>query len=407
MNVFFETYGCSLNYADSLLMIGLLKNAGYSIVDNEKCADIIVINTCTVKQTTERKIIKRIKSLKNKKLVITGCLVQVNPDLFNEHSLIGCEAVHSIVDACESLIKDVKRKRVQKLNLVPLRKNKVIEIIPISQGCLGDCNYCQTKFARGRLYSYDEKDIIRHAKKALEHGAKELWLTSQDTGCYGFDKNTNLAMLLKKLIELPYDFRIRIGMMNPNNLKIIINDLLKVFKSKKIFKFLHIPIQSGSDKVLKSMNRQYSIKEFKLFVKKIRKEFYDINISTDIICGYPSETEKDWQESIELIKWLKPGVLNISRFWARPGTKAEKLKQLHGRETKKRSRELTAMFQKLALNENKKYKNKTVNVLIDEENIGRTSNYKQVVIKNKVKLGKQYKIIIDQITWHDLRGNLA
>ncbi|VVB76130.1 tRNA-2-methylthio-N(6)-dimethylallyladenosine synthase [Candidatus Tiddalikarchaeum anstoanum] len=405
MKVYFETYGCSLNQADTLFMQGLVKGAGYIIVDNLDAADIVVVNTCTVKQKTEIKILKRIKSIKDKKVVVTGCLVQVYPELFKDLSVIGCEAVNDIVNACRGSVRNLDKNYCEKLNVVPLRKNKVVEIIPISQGCLGDCHYCQTKFARGVLHSYNKEDIVRHAHDALEKGAKELWLTSQDTGCYGFDINTNLARLINDLVKLDYDFRIRVGMMNPNHALKMLPELVKSFNSEKVYKFLHIPIQSGSDSVLKSMNRYYSISDFKHVIDSFKKEFPDITIGTDIICGYPTESEEDFKKSLELIKWLKPTVLNISRFWARPKTKAFLLKPLNGRITKERSRVLYELFKKVSHDTYAGYVNKSFKVLIDEEDcLGRTGNYSLVAVKGKTVLGKFYNVKITKISAIHLIG---
>jgi len=206
-----------------------------------------------------------------------------------------------------------------------------ITIIPISEGCLGDCNYCSVKFARGKLKSYKIEDIIKQIK------GKKILLTSQDTGCYGLDINTNLVELLKQVVKVKGNFQVRVGMMNPEHVLPILKDLVEVYKDKKIFKFIHIPIQSGSNNVLKEMNRRYTVEDFIKIVKEFRKQIPEIHISTDIIVGYPTETEEDFKKTINLLEKLKLEVINLSRFAPRPKTAALKLKQLPVEEIKRRS----------------------------------------------------------------------
>ena len=210
--------------------------------------------------------------------------------------------------------------------------------------CLGDCSFCITKLAKGNLQSFPKEDIINEIKKRIEEGYKRINLTSTDNGCYGLDINTSLVSLLKNITEIPGDFKIRIGMINPNYAKLYLNDLIKIYKSDKIIKFLHIPVQSGSNKILKDMNRKYKVQDFINVVSKFRKNILGINISTDIIVGYPTESEEDFEETLNLVKKIKPEVLNISKFTSRPGTKASRLKQLKTEEIKRRSVILTNLY---------------------------------------------------------------
>ena len=153
--------------------------------------------------------------------------------------------------------------------------------------------------------------------------------------------------LVNKILAIPGDFKVRIGMMNPQWALKQLNELLEIYKHPKILKFLHIPVQSGSDKILKRMNRPYSIAEFKQVSNEFRREIPNISISTDIIVGFPEETEKDFQDTVKLLQWLKPEVLNLTKFWSRPGIKAAEMKQVPGAEIKRRSLEITKKFNKL------------------------------------------------------------
>ena len=208
-----------------------------------KIADLVIVNSCTVKHTTEtnfKKLLRKLNQLK-KKIVIAGCISQTDPEQLEEYSLVGTTQLNKIVEFVEetlagNTVKILERSKTNpRLNLPKIRKNPIVEIIPISQGCLGNCSYCKTKAARFDLLSYDKKAILCQAKDAIKQGVKEIWLTSQDTAVYGKDIGSTLIDLLKSLIKLKGDFKIRLGMGNPNHLSKIIDKLLPLFKSKKLF----------------------------------------------------------------------------------------------------------------------------------------------------------------------------
>ena len=342
MKIFIKTFGCQANVHDSEIMAGILKEKGYSIVD-EKDADIIIINSCSVKNKTQSKELQYIKDNKDKNLFVGGCLsktINLREKFPNIKAVFDTNSITKIDKIIKTEKDTFSKTKENKINLPILRKNKDIGIIVIQEGCTSNCSFCATKLARGNLYSYRIGDIKREFKKAVKT-CKRINLTGQDTGAYGLDIKTDLTSLLKELITVKGDYEIRVGMMNPWHTKRILKELIEVYKSKKIMKFLHIPVQSGSDKILKDMGRTHTIKDFKEIVKQFRKEFHNFNIDTDIIVGYPTETEEDFQETLKLIKEIKPEVLNISMFSSRPNTKASKLKQLNSEIIKDRSRRLT------------------------------------------------------------------
>lgn len=414
--IFIRTFGCSLNQSDSEQMAGLLTKAGFTITQKPEAADLIIFNSCTVKSPAENALFKEISKWKYKKLVIAGCIPQTDKNKLKEYSLIGTKNLHQIIGVVQETLDGnlIQRLTIQgnpDLTLPRIRRNKHIGIIPISRGCLGSCTFCKTKAARGNLYSYPPKAIISLAKEYLADGVNELWLTSQDCGCYGFDINTDLAELLKRLTGLPGDFKIRIGMANPDHILKILTRLIHSYKNKKVFQFLHLPIQSGNDHILTAMKRNYSAKEFKTIISAFRKEIPDITISTDIICGFPGETEEQFQDSLNLISWLKPLVLNISRFWPREKTPAAKMKpQLVSRIIKERSRKLHQLFRDLGKKENKKELGRIKEVLIEEKIkngfVGRDENYRPIIIKENVELGQTMKVKIVDCSAIDLRGKL-
>ncbi|MFH1210131.1 MAG: tRNA (N(6)-L-threonylcarbamoyladenosine(37)-C(2))-methylthiotransferase [archaeon] len=353
--VYIETYGCTANQDNTLIFKGLLKD--YKIVSNIKEADIIIVNTCTVKQATESKIIENLKKIikeyPKKKIIIAGCMPEAEPKicrkLFPNASLINTYHVTDISKIIKSSLKNKRlellgKRKENKTNLDKITKNKDTVSIQIAEGCLGDCTYCITKLAKGNLQSFPEEDIINEIKKRIKDGYKRINLTSTDNGCYGLDIKTSLVSLLCDAIKIPGDFKLRVGMINPNYAKLYLKDLIKIYRSDKIIKFLHIPVQSGSNKILKDMNRKYKVQDFMRVVNEFRKNIPEINISTDIIVGYPNETENDFEETLNLLKKIKPEILNISKFTSRPGTKASRLKQLKTEEIKRRSVMLTNLY---------------------------------------------------------------
>jgi len=257
---------------------------------------------------------------------------------------------------------------------------------------------------------YPKEEIIEQAKAAVKDHIPEIWLTAQDTGCYGKDIDSSLPELLRELIEIKGDFKIRLGMCNPNHALEFLDELIEVYKSEKMFKFLHVPVQSGNDKILKSMKRKYKVEDFGYIVRRFREEIPEITIATDIICGFPGETEEQFQDSLDLIKETKPAVLNISRFWPRPGTVAEKMEdQLHGRDTKKRSSLLTDIAHNIFRMQNERWLNWKGEILIDEKGkddswVGRNLAYKPVIVRGDYKLGDKINVRVNKVTSFDLRA---
>jgi len=416
--IYFITQGCSLNKSDSETMKGLLEKASFEFTDYLEEADLVIFNTCTVKGPTEsyfKKMLAKFEEL-NKPVIIAGCIAQTNPDLGKKYSLIGVDQIDNIVEVVEETLNGnivtliVKDKKIR-LNIAKHRYNPVIEIIPISQGCLGDpCSYCKVKEARGELYSYPREYIIRQARKAVNDGVKEIWLTAQDTGCYGYDFANNnldglsgstrylLPDLVKDIAKLPGDFMIRVGMANPNHVKDFIDDFIAVLKHEKVFKFLHIPVQAGNDDILRKMKRKYTAQDFVDIVEKVRHEIPETGISTDIICGFPSETDDQFKDSVKLIEKIQPDWLHVSKFWARPGTEAASLPdQVSGDLIKKRVSIINSTFEYISFARNKKWVNWTGEVIIekkgnDDSYIARNYAYRPVIVRGNFKLGEKVKV---------------
>ena len=417
-NIFIKTYGCTLNQSDSELMAGLLKQAQFNIVDNIEDAFIIIINTCTVKSPSDNKFFNYLKEIKEKypykKIIITGCIPQTAPEKIKKYPLVGTSQITDIVSVVEeilheNIISSLAVENNPRLNLPKIRKNPIVEIVPICAGCLGNCSYCIVKKARGRLVSYPKEEIIKQIKTALDENVKEIWLTAQDTGCYGKDINTNLIELLKEIILIKGDFKIRLGMLNPNHALEFIDELIEIYKNPKMFKFIHLPLQSGSDKILKLMKRKYTAEDFENIIKKFKQNIPDITIATDIIVGFPEENEHDFNSSVFLIRKITPDILNISKFWLRPGTEAEKLEQVKGDIIKKRSNFITDIFHNIARMQNERWLNWKGKIIIEDKKqnwIGRNYAYKQVILDGDFSLGQEFNVLIKKITPFYLMGQI-
>ncbi len=398
-------------------MAGLLKEAEFEIVDSIEEAYLIILNTCTVKTPTENAFFNQLEKIKelNKLIIIAGCIPQTASKKLKGFSLVGTRQIDNIVSVVEETINDnpitaLSVKDHPSLSNLRIRKNPVVEIIPIARGCLGNCTYCKVRLARGKLKSYSIEDIKQRFKQAVRQRAKEIWLTAQDTGCYGFDLDTNLPNLLKELIQIPGNYKIRIGMMNPNHVLTFLDELIEVYKSEKIFKFLHLPVQSGNDEILKAMNRKYTADDFKKIIQKFKAHIPEITVATDIIAGFPGETEKQFDDTLNLIKETTPAVLNISRFWLREKTKAAEMEnQIHPQETKERSRILTEIYHNIARMQNERWLNWQGEVIVDEKGkdnsyVARNYAYKPVILKGDYNLGETVQVKIKKATSFDLRA---
>jgi MiaB-like tRNA modifying enzyme len=354
-------------------------------------------------------ILKRVPA--NKKLVVAGCLPLINFERLCKEvcfdGVVGPAVGDTIVGVVRRVVDGEKVVVVKgavnakpSLNLPRIHLNPVIGIIPISYGCLGSCAYCCVVFARGRLRSYSIKEIVERVKMDLAMGVREFWLTSQDTACYGRDIGTNLAELLWALCDVEGDFKIRVGMMAPNMALNILEDLIQAYKNDKVFKFVHLPVQSGDDDVLEKMRRFYSIADFKKIVNTFRDNFPELTLATDVICGFPGESEEAFGKTLQLIKEVKPDIVNVSKFFARPGTiAAEMSDSVPKPEIKRRSAIAAELARTIAFEQNQRWIGWSGEIFVDEVGkasgswVGRNFAYKPIIVKNRDNLlGKTVKV---------------
>jgi len=415
MKIYLEVYGCTANKSDASLIKGILKENNYELVSNIDDADTLVILTCTVIDTTQQKMLSRIREFKKtgKKTVVAGCMASVQSDVIEsvlpDALLLPPQYSHHIVD----LLDEKKPVFVEKnKTLFSKYFDDVIAPISIAEGCMFSCSYCITSKARGKLRSFPVDEIKKDVFSAVKKGCKEIQLTAQDTSSYGLDTGLNLGKLLQNVTDIDGDFRIRVGMMNPFTCLKNLDSIINGFDNPKIYKFLHLPVQSGDDVILKKMNRKYTVDDFFEIVKKFRNKYLDITVSTDVIVGFPSETDEQFQKTIDLLKSVKPDITNITRYSARPYTNAKIMK---GRVTtdiaKKRSKILSELCSKISKENNRKYIGRKYNILITEKGknntfVGRAENYKPVVLKEKIDVSSFTNVKITNAASTYLLGSI-
>ena len=428
---YIETYGCTSNKSDSYIISSVLNKSGY-VSSTIEDAEFVIINTCAVKQQTENKIKSRLselynrfKSETNKHFIIAGCLPHIEPKYLdivknlipNFSAIIGLDNLNDISLIFEE-IKSGKTNLIYKSKdsidksefLIDYPKGKITGIVPISEGCLGSCTYCCVKNARGKLFCYNPDNILDNVEHQLKQGIKQIYLTSQDCSVYQYD-NINLGDLVRNIVNLDYKFFLRIGMINPSFLVKNFDQLISIFKHEKVYQFLHVPIQSGSDVILKKMKRTYKITKVLESLKILREKVPNLTISTDIICGFPGESEEEFDETIKLIEWLKPEILNISKYTPRPGTLAKNMDQVDSRVIKERSIRLSKIFRASLDKINQEWIGWIGDVIILHEGFkpnqvfGRNFAYKNVFIDDfDGEIAKFIQVKIEKVEGFNLFG---
>ncbi|XP_078395429.1 threonylcarbamoyladenosine tRNA methylthiotransferase isoform X1 [Cetorhinus maximus] len=427
--IWVKTWGCSHNNSDGEYMAGQLAVYGYKITENSLDADLWLLNSCTVKNPAEDHFRNSIKKAQeqNKKVVVAGCVPQAQPrmDYIKGLSIIGVQQIDRVVEVVEETIKGHsvrllgqkkdKGKRLggARLDLPKIRKNPLIEIISINTGCLNACTYCKTKHARGDLASYSVAELVDRAIHSFQEGVCEIWLTSEDTGAYGRDIGTDLPTLLWKLVQvIPEGAMLRLGMTNPPYILEHLEEMAKILLHPRVYSFLHVPVQTGSDTVLMDMKREYCIADFKRVADFLKEQVPGITIATDIICGFPGETEADFQETVKLVQEYKFPSLFINQFYPRPGTPAAKMEQVPAQMKKQRTRVLSQLFQSYTPYDHKIGERQ--HVLITEESfdgqyyVAHNKFYEQVLVpKQPELLGKMIEVDIYEAGKHFMKGKPA
>ena len=410
-------YGCSANRAIAEGLTGILERHEYSLVNSIEDAEVIIVNTCVVKQNTEHRMKSKLLSLsKTKDIIVTGCLPVVMRDWVSKNlphaRVLFPEVANRIID----LLKDqpiqetktvIPRVWSQLYTEDRFRYNPIITTIEISRGCLGSCAFCIVRNIKGQVRSRSQESILAEIQCAIKKGSKEIWLTSQDTGSYGWDFSPKLYLpsLIESITRLKGEFFIRLGMMTPITLKRFFNPLIQQLRSFKVFSFLHLPIQSGSDSILRKMRRRETRKYFIDLVAQLREEMDELVLATDIIVGFPGETQKNYESTKELLQEVMPVIVNLSKYTDRPETLASQMSPKISTKIKaSRSRELTKLTHDITRRELKKWLGWEGIVLIDEfgkqtnQLIGRNTSYLPIIIENRhLSLGQSLKVHITDV----------
>ena len=400
MKAHVEAYGCTLNFGEAREMNELLQSRGWSLVDDIEEADLAVLVTCVVIEKTERAMMKRIEGLSSvPRLVIAGCMAtayrQKAASAAPNALFVAPADLESFSNIVESVETPVRTET---------RADGSPSIVPIATGCLGECAYCIARVARGELRSRSVSDIIDRVAREARYGPREIQLTAQDAAAFGQDTGSSLPSLVRDICELPFDFRLRVGMMNPRTAHSLKEQIADMYLNPKVFKFLHLPVQSASDRLLGQMGRGYSVRDFESILEVVRARNPGISLSTDLIIGYPGETEEDHTLNLELIQKVRPDIVNVTRFSARPGTTAAGAdKKVVGWKAKDRSREITELRFKVAKERNDSWIGCKVQALATEHGksgstLLRTQEYRQVVVKEYLRLGSFHHIKIDDAT---------
>ncbi len=407
--VYIETYGCWLNKADSSIIIQSFLSRGYRLTNSVEDSEIVVLNTCAVREDSEIRQLKRMRYLyqkyPDKTYIIAGCLAKVKISeilrIFNNRCVIvdpnNVENFDKIIEDIEKGVFNIYLSNDRKMEILPEYNPDIhghIHVVPLQVGCLCSCTFCVTKFARdvkGKVKSYPIDKIVENVKKAVERGAREIYLTGQDVACYGFDRGVTLVDLLERILrEVEGVYYIRIGMSEPEAFSKIVDQLLDIVKNDdRIYKYFHLPVQSGSDRVLERMRRKYTVDEYRELIRKIRREIPECTIVTDIIVGFPGETDEDFELSIKLVEELEFDKVHVARFSLRPFTEAELMPdKIPDPIKKERSRKLVEVCNRVSLRRNMKFIGKTFKGIVSTPEVKgsgcvvRIHNYKPVIVKN-------------------------
>ena len=345
MKVGICSLGCKVNIYESELVTNILKNNNYTVVDFEDKADIYIINTCSVTNESDKKSRKMINRAKKNNpaaiIIVMGCYSQVNAEDIDADIVLGNKDKSKIVEIIEEYIKTKQKKKIiYDLTKVDFEKMEITNFdshtrafVKIQDGCNAFCSYCIIPYVRGRVRSKDPEDVIKEVTTLVEKGYKEIVLTGIHTGRYGTDINTNLEELLNKLVNIPNIYRIRLSSIEINEITPGIKELLK--ENKVMAKHLHIPLQSGSNKILKLMNRRYNKEEFLSMVDNL-KDIPDISLTTDLIVGFPNEDEEEFNETIDTLKKIGFTKIHTFPYSKRKGTPAATMDNQVSPEEKKR-----------------------------------------------------------------------
>ena len=407
--IYIKSYGCQMNIYDSNRILDLFKNKDYVITKNPEDANLVVLNTCHIREKAAEKVysdigrINKIKQNRSKddiQLVIAGCVAQAEGQEIKKRApsvdyVVGPQSYHKLPEMLkknDSFISDEFTQNEKFKNLLYNSSGGVSEFVSIQEGCDKFCSFCVVPYTRGPEFSRPVNEIVNEIEKYLKQGVKEIIFLGQNVNAYHGDgengKSRDLAYLINKVSELESLKRIRYMTSHPIDMT---NSLIKVHKTNnKLMPFLHLPIQSGSNKVLKKMNRKHTVEFYKKIVDKLRDERSDIALSSDFIVGYPDESDKDFEDTMKFVDEVKFVIAYSFMYSQRPGTPAQKKDNIPLAEKKARLSALQSLLKNQQKNYNNSFIEKNMEILFEKKGryknqyIGR-SIYNQSVFINSEK----------------------
>lgn len=434
--LYIQTFGCQMNVHDSEQMAALLSGKGYHLTDNMKMADLIILNTCSIREKAAQKVysqLGRIGKLKeqNRELIIGvgGCLAQQLGTKFHKKVdhldfVFGTHNIHLLPQMVSAIEK--KRKKITEIDFhkslnsigvyVPPRADAISAFVTIMQGCNNFCAYCVVPYLRGREISRPFDDIIEEVKKLADNGIREVTLLGQNVNSYGkiFDSELNFTSLIKKIGKISGIERIRFTTSHPRDLSV---ELINCFaEEEKLCKHIHLPVQSGSNRILELMNRGYTLEDYIKKIDHLRKLTPQISITSDVIVGFPGETQKDYQETIDMMGKIRFDSLFSFKYSEREGTAAQKLKgKVEEGEKLRRLEQLQILQDQHTLEKNTAMEGSMQELLVEGRSrnsesdlMGRTSSWKIVNFKGESDMiGKLVDVKITKAYLHSLRGKIA
>jgi len=409
MRAYVESYGCTLNQGEACEIQETLVSLGWRLVSDPSEADLSVLVACVVIESTENRMLKRLRELTSVsgRVIVTGCLATARR-----------EAAEAISPSAEFVppgdVPSFSAAAGRVGPVVPMDEQEElgVAIVPIASGCRGECSYCITRVARGSLRSRDPGEIVSRIAGSSSGGPIEVRVTAQDSAVYGLDIGTDIVSLMKRVSAIDGDFRVRLGMMNPDSVLPLLDRLHELYSDPRVFRFLHLPVQSASDGLLEDMGRRYRASDYERIVDEFRRTAPDSTLSTDLIVGYPGESEDDHEANLVLVRRVRPDIVNVTRYSPRPGTKAfGRSDGVVGWKAKDRSRELTELRFAVSLERNEEMVGETRRALAtergkNESTILRTDEYRQVVVRERLPLRKFYDIGVDEATPTYLIGSI-
>ena len=411
---YIETYD-TLYSADAEQMAGLLQQAKFEYKEKLEDADIVIMNTCAANSHAIDSFLTRLNTIKQeypyKMMVVTGSLPRIVPERFKNFTIVGTRQFHHIVEAVEetlhnNIVKMLDTSEMPPLDAPKIRKNKFLEMIPISRE--GVKIQAKNKPETATLDSYPKADIVKVATKAVQEGVTEIWLTSPDCAGYGFDLGTNLPDLLKEFIQIPGNFKIRLDKCHPASLKKDETELFPLFTHEKMFKCIHIFFQSGSNKVLAQMQQAHTKEECIELVQQIRDIEPHITLVADMVVGYPTETDDDQWDTLNLLRAINADAVNISKFWEKPAT--GRAAPLAEEVVARRTAVIMDLVRNISTLRNERWKGWEGSIIISEKGtlpnqwIGRNEYYKPIMVEGEYKIGDTMNVRIAKAGTVELKG---